>query len=93
MRHMIVHHTNKKSALYCKGGSNNPHCKHRYHIIIITIDIIVVIMLVLFLVLVRTNVVCSLHFCLIFSCTLPFVFIIEQEHKRPDNRLRLCVWA
>jgi hypothetical protein len=56
---MIVHHTNEKSALYCKGGSESRHCKHRYHIIIITIFSRVVIMLVLFLVLVSNNVVYS----------------------------------
>jgi len=38
-------------------------------------------MVVLFLVLVCTNVVCSIRSYLIISCSLSFVFVIEQEHK------------
>ena len=79
---MIIQHTNKKSALYCKGGSNNPYCKHRNRIIIITIFSTVVIMLVLFLVLGQYKCCIFLTFLTLnISYTLSFVFMIELEHK------------
>jgi len=67
---MIVHHTNKKSALYCKCGSNNLHCKNLCRIIITKFST-VFIMLVLFHIPISKNVlVCSLLFDLNISCTL-----------------------
>jgi hypothetical protein len=77
---MIIQHTNKKSALYCKSGSNNP-CKHRNRIIIVVIFNTVVIMLVFFLALVRNKVVYSFVSTLNISYTLSFVFMIELEGK------------
>lgn len=78
---MIIQHSNKKSALYCKSGSNNPYCNHRNRIIIVIIFSTVVIMLVLFLALVRNKVVYSFVSTLNISYTLSFVFMIELERK------------
>ena len=78
---MIIIYTNKKSALYCKSGSNNPYCKHRNRIIIVVIFNTVVIMLVFFLALVRNKVVYSFVSTLNISYTLSFVFMIELEGK------------
>jgi hypothetical protein len=78
---MIIQYTNKKSALHCKGGSNNPYCKHRNRIIIVIIFSTVVIMLVLFLALVSNKVVYSFVSTLNISYTLSFVFMIELERK------------
>jgi hypothetical protein len=80
-RSMIIQHTNKKSALYCKSGSNNPYCKHRNRIIIVVIFNTVVIMLVFFLALVRNKVEYSFVSTLNISYTLSFVFRIELEGK------------
>ena len=77
---MIIQHTNKKNALYCKSGSN-PYCKHRNRIIIVVIFNTVVIMLVFFLALVRNKVVYSFVSTLNISYTLSFVFMIELEGK------------
>lgn len=78
---MIIQHTNKKSALYCKSGNNNPYCKHRNRIIIVVIFNTVVIMLVFFLALVRNKVVYSFVSTLNISYTLSLVFMIELEGK------------
>lgn len=78
---MIIQHTNKKSALYRKSGSNNPYYEHRNRIIIVVIFNTVVIMLVFFLALVRNKVVYSFVSTLNISYTLSFVFMIELEGK------------
>jgi hypothetical protein len=81
---MIVHHTNKKSALYSKCGSNNLHSKNVYCIIIITKFSTVFIMLVLFHIPVSKNVlVCSLLFDLNISCTL--LLYLSLDGKTNDQ--------
>jgi predicted membrane chloride channel (bestrophin family) len=77
---MIVHHTNKKGALYCKCGSNNLHCKNLYRIIIMTKFSTVIIMLVLFHIPVSKNVlVCSPFFDLNISCTLSLYLSLKGK--------------
>lgn len=90
---MIIQHTNKKSALYCKSGSNNPYCKHRNRIIIVVIFNTVVIMLVSFLALVRNKVVYSFVSTLNISYTLSFVFMIElgRQMTRQEEKAFCCV--
>ncbi len=83
---MIVHHTNKKSALYCNCGSNNLHCQNLYRNIIITRFSTVIITLVLFHIPVSKNLlVCSLLFDLNISCTLSLYLSLDGKTNDQTN--------
>jgi hypothetical protein len=90
---MIVHHTNKKSALYCKCGSNNLHCKNLYRIIIITKFGTVFIMLVLFHIPISKNVlVCSLLLDLNISCTSSLYLSLNgKTNDQTREKAFVCV--
>jgi flagellar basal body-associated protein FliL len=86
---MIVQLTNERNTTLNWKDSGNSQYRRRYCIMIIIIVIIDVTMLGL--VLVFTRIIRSSRYSLIFSWNLSFVITDEQEQKRPDDRIRVCV--
>jgi hypothetical protein len=84
---MIVQLTNERNTTLNWKDSGNSRYRRRYCIMIIIIVIIDVTMLGL----VFINILRSLRYSLIISWNVSFVITDEQEQKRPDDRIRVCV--
>jgi glutaredoxin-related protein len=71
---MIVQYIDEKTALYSKGDSNSPNCKHRSRIISIFTTVVIITNVTVII-----DVVTSLRFHLFISCSLYFVFAIVED--------------
>lgn len=88
---MIVQLTNERNTTLNRKVSGNSQYRRRDCTMIIII--VIVDHMMLELVLVFTHFIRSLRYSLIISWNLSFVITDEQEQKRPDDRIRVCVRA